>query len=84
MKSLTHKFLRGYFLVFHMSSGVRCDFHSYLKLGAFRLVVTVFGRPIGGVGLGMGFCRFNVYYKAHHIFHWCDLCVVFRIRGVNL
>lgn len=84
MRSLTTKFLRGYFLVFHMSSGLRCNFHSYLKLGVFRVVVTVYGRPIGGVGLGLGVFRFHVYYKAYHIFHWCDLCGAPRIRGVNL
>ena len=51
------------------------------QLGSFELYVTGY---TGQMRKDRGYCRFYLYYKSKTIFHSCDLCVVPRIRGVNL
>lgn len=51
------------------------------RLGGFQILISVFNRQVWKL---MGICRLHVYYKGDYIFHWCDLCRVPRIKGVNL
>jgi len=51
------------------------------KVGSFKIMITIYGAEIWK---DMGMFRLHVYYKHYYIFHWCDLCVAPRIKGVNL
>ena len=63
------------FRIMHPNSVTWFDF----KFGAFEVYFTWYVKR-----RTMGWCRFYLDYKAKTIFHWCDLCVVPRIKGVNL
>jgi len=61
----------------YLSYGILIDF----KFWKFFVIFAGFKRDMRKI---MGLCRFHVYYMSYYIFHWCDSCMVPRIRGVNL
>ena len=79
MKNLKVKFSSGRFLklLVFLDTELILSF----RLGGFQILISVFNRTVWKL---MGVCRFHVYYKGRYIFHWCDLCVVPKIKGVNL
>jgi hypothetical protein len=80
MKKLMIKFLGGHFFQFSIER-IGEDLLVYFKLGALSCIVNIFGRTFRR---GMGLCRVHVHCGTFYIFHWCDLCVVPKIKGVNL
>ena len=81
MRSLRVDFLGGSFLRLTAVSVVKTELILSSKLGSFQIIMSIFS---SGVWKLMGLCRFHLYYKHCYIFHWCDLCVVPRIKGLNL
>ena len=81
MRNLIIKFLGGNFLRFVLVSTFDTEWTLSFRLGSFQIIISVFS---GAMWQLMGMCRLHIYYKKYYIFHWCDLCVVPRIKGVNL
>jgi len=79
MRTLRVKFLWGSFL--KLLVFIDTELILSLRLGGFQILISVFNKSVWKL---MGICRFHLYYKRRYIFHWCDLCVVPRIKGVNL
>lgn len=52
-----------------------------VKFWKFEIEILVFRRDVREA---MGLCRVHVHCGTFYIFHWCDLCVVPKIKGVNL
>lgn len=79
MKNLRVKFSSGRFLklLVFLDTELILSF----RLGGFQILISVFNRQVWKL---MGICRLHVYYRGNYIFHWCDLCVIPKIRGVNL
>jgi len=81
MKNLRIDFLGGSFLRLIAVSVFGTELIISFKLGSFQLIASIFSRKSWKL---LGLCRFHLYYKHRYIFHWCDLCVAPRIKGVNL
>lgn len=81
MRSLRVKFSGGSFLKFTLVYVLGLEWTLFFKLGSFQIIVSIFRSEVWKI---MGVCRFHVYYKNYYIFHWCDLCIFPRIRGLNL
>jgi len=79
MKNLRVKILWGSFL--KLLVFIDTELILSLRLGSFQILISVFNRTVWKL---MGICRFHVYYRGNYIFHWCDLCVIPKIKGVNL
>ena len=79
MKNLKVKFSWGSFLKLLVL--IDTELILSFRLGGFQILISVFNISVWKL---MGICRLHVYYRERYIFHWCDLCVVPRIKGVNL
>lgn len=79
MRKLKVKFLWGSFLKLLVL--VDTELILSFRIGSFRILISIFNRQVWKL---MGICRLHVYYKKRYIFHWCDLCVIPKIGGVNL